>query len=118
MGFVSDQNATPHAGRIVLGAQAEAARHDLLLLMLNTGGDPELERKEIELLLQRQVDGVLYASMYHRVVEVPEELRSGFLLLTDVTHLDTSVSAGQRFWTLALEPLVHRRWAGLWNVRT
>lgn len=25
-----------------------------------------------------------------------------FLLLTDVTHLDTSVSAGQRFWTLAL----------------
>ncbi|MGD3109590.1 DUF3995 domain-containing protein [Streptomyces sp. YGL11-2] len=25
-----------------------------------------------------------------------------FLLLTDVTHLDSSVSAGQRFWTLAL----------------
>jgi len=25
-----------------------------------------------------------------------------FLLLTDVTHLDSSVSAGQRFWTLVL----------------
>jgi LacI family transcriptional regulator len=39
IGFVSDQIATtPHAGRIILGAQEEAAKHDLLLLMMNTGG--------------------------------------------------------------------------------
>ncbi|WP_326784475.1 LacI family DNA-binding transcriptional regulator [Streptomyces sp. NBC_00151] len=40
IGFVSDQIATPpHAGRIILGAQEAAAKHDPLLLMLNTGGD-------------------------------------------------------------------------------
>jgi LacI family transcriptional regulator len=84
IGFVSDRIATtPFAGQIILGAQEEAAKHDLLLLMLNTGGDPELERREIELLLQRQVDGVLYASMYHRVVQVPEQLRSVPTVLLD-----------------------------------
>lgn len=92
IGFVSDQIATtPHAGRIILGAQEEAAKHDLLLLMLNTGGDQELERREIELLLQRQVDGVLYASMYHRVVEVPQLLRSVPTVLLDARSNDPGV---------------------------
>ncbi len=92
IGFVSDQIATtPHAGRIILGAQEEAAKHDLLLLMLNTGGDPELERKEIDLLLQRQVDGVLYASMYHRVVQVPQRLRSFPTVLLDARSDDPDV---------------------------
>jgi LacI family transcriptional regulator len=92
IGFVSDQIATtPHAGRIILGAQEEAAKHGLLLLMLNTGGDPELERREIDLLLQRQVDGVLYASMYHRVVEVPERLRSVPTVLLDARSNDPAV---------------------------
>lgn len=92
IGFISDQIATtPYAGRIILGAQEAAAEHDLLLLMLNTGGDPELERKEIDLLLQRQVDGVLYASMFHRVVEVPEQLRSVPTVLLDARSDDPSV---------------------------
>ncbi|MDF3139885.1 MULTISPECIES: LacI family DNA-binding transcriptional regulator [unclassified Streptomyces] len=92
VGFVSDRIATtPFAGQIILGAQEEAAKHDLLLLLLNTGGDPELERKEIELLLQRQVDGVLYASMYHRVVEVPEQLRSVPTVLLDARADDPAV---------------------------
>ncbi|MEV6740365.1 LacI family DNA-binding transcriptional regulator [Streptomyces sp. NPDC051104] len=92
VGFVSDQIATtPHAGRIILGAQDAVAEHGLLLLMLNTGGDPELERKEIDLLLQRQVDGVLYASMYHRVVEVPERLRTVPTVLLDARSDDLSM---------------------------
>ncbi|WP_327346064.1 LacI family DNA-binding transcriptional regulator [Streptomyces europaeiscabiei] len=92
IGFVSDQIATtPYAGRIILGAQEEAAKHGLLLLMLNTGGDPELERKEIDLLLQRQVDGVLYASMYHRVVAVPQRLRSVPTVLLDARSDDPGV---------------------------
>lgn len=59
--------------------------------MLNTGGDPELERREIELLLQHQVDGVLYASMYHRVVSVPEQLRSVPTVLLDARSDDSSL---------------------------
>lgn len=92
IGFVSDQIATtPYAGRIILGAQDEAAKAGVLLLMLNTGGNPELERKEIDLLLQRQVDGVLYASMYHRVVEVPQRLRAVPTVLLDARSDDPGV---------------------------
>lgn len=92
VGFVSDEIATtPYAGRIILGAQEAAAEQGLLLLMLNTGGNPELERKEIDLLLQRQVDGVLYASMFHRVVEVPDGLRSVPTVLLDARSDDLTV---------------------------
>ena len=48
-----------------------------LLLLLNSGGDPELERREIQTLLQRQVDGLLYAAMYHQVLTPPASLGSG-----------------------------------------
>lgn len=92
IGFVSDVIATtPFAGQIVLGAQEAAAQRGLVLLMVNTGGDAELERREIDLLLQRQVDGVLYAAMHHRVVEVPEELGAVPAVLLDARSTDLSV---------------------------
>src|SRR3954469_15634491 len=50
VGFVSDEIATtPHAGQIIRGAQEAAAQNGLMLLMLNTGNDRELEDKEIAL---------------------------------------------------------------------
>ena len=92
IGFVSDEIATtPFAGRIILGAQEAAAQRGLLLLMLNTAGDTELERKEIDLLLQRQVDGVLYAAMSHRAVAVPERLGSVPTVLLDARSEDLAV---------------------------
>jgi len=92
IGFVSDHIATtPFAGRIILGAQEAAARQGMLLLVLNTGGDRDLENSEIELLLQRQIDGVLYAAMSHRVLPVPDGLRSVPTVLLDAQPDDLSV---------------------------
>ena len=92
IGFVSDHIATtPFAGKIILGAQEAAAKQGLLLLVLNTGGDRELESTEIELLLQRQVDGVLYAAMSHRVLPVPDRLREVPTVLLDAQPDDLSV---------------------------
>ena len=92
IGFVSDHIATtPFAGKIILGAQAAAAEQGMFLLMLNTGGDHELEQREIEMLLQRQVDGVLYATMSHRVVPVPDGLRRVPTVLLDAQPDDLSV---------------------------
>ncbi len=89
VGFLSDEIATtPHAGQIIKGAQEAAAERGLLLLMLNTGNDRELERKEIDLLLQHRVDGILYASMYHRIVAVPEQLRPVPTVLLDARSDD------------------------------
>jgi LacI family transcriptional regulator len=76
IGFVSDEIATtPFAGQTILGAQECAAAHHKLLMLVNTGRDPELEELEILALLDRQVDGVVYASMYTREVTLPDVLK-------------------------------------------
>ncbi|MFB7653003.1 MULTISPECIES: LacI family DNA-binding transcriptional regulator [unclassified Streptomyces] len=89
IGFVSDEIATtPHAGRMILGAQEAAAAEGMVLLLVNTGGDAGLERTSIEMLLQRQVDGVVYAAMYHQNVRVPASLGSTPTVLLDARAED------------------------------
>lgn len=84
LGFVNDQIATsPHAGRTILGAQDAAADHGSLLLMVNSGNDPELEAREIRALLDRQVDGIVYAAEYHRLLTPPAELTGVPTILLD-----------------------------------
>lgn len=76
IGFVGDEIATtPFAGKLIQGAQETVRQHDGVLLVTNTGYDVELEDREIRELLSREIDGVLYAAMYHRVVRVPDSLR-------------------------------------------
>ncbi len=92
IGFVSDEIATtPNAGRIILGAQEAAAAQGMLMLSVNTGNDADLEHRSIEMLLQRQVDGVLYAAMYHRVVQVPDILHSTPCVLLDARSEDPAI---------------------------
>jgi LacI family transcriptional regulator len=92
IGFVSDVIATtPYAGQLIQGAQDAAWGADMLLLLVNTGGDKELERHAIRTLLHRQVDGIVYASMYHRVLD-PPQLRRGFpLVLLDAEPAEGAV---------------------------
>ena len=84
LGLLGDEvTTTPFAGRMVLGAQEAASKHGWLLMLLNSGLDPELERREIAALLQGRVDGLLYTTMYHRVVRLPEQLRTVPTVLLD-----------------------------------
>ena len=84
LGVIGDEVATtPFAGRMVLGAQEAASQQGWLLMLLDTGLDPELERREIRALLQGRVDGVLYATMYHRLVRLPDQLRTVPAVLLD-----------------------------------
>lgn len=76
IGFIGDAVATsPFAGKIIEGAQERAWESGLLLITVNTGGDKELERASLEAMLSYKVAGVVYASMYHQRVDVPEVLR-------------------------------------------
>jgi LacI family transcriptional regulator len=69
IGFISDEIATStHAGKIIQGAQDAAWAHNYMLLVINTGGDVRLEQAAIEMMLERQVEGLIYATMYHRPV--------------------------------------------------
>ncbi len=92
LGFVSDVIATtPYAGRLIQGAQDAAWRAGLLLILVNTGANAELEQHAIRTLLQRRVDGIVYATMYHRVVEVPQLRRPLPLVLLDARPARGSV---------------------------
>ena len=79
VGLLTEEIATtPHAGRIILGAQEEASRHNLTLAIinsrLNTG--VEVESSEIQAFIDRQADGIIYATVYHDEVVPPEELHA------------------------------------------
>ena len=92
IGFVSDVIATtPYAGQLIQGAQDAAWRAGMLLLLVNTGGDVKLERHAIRTLLHRHVDGIVYASMYHRVLEVPQLRRGLPLVVLDAKPAGGSV---------------------------
>lgn len=75
IGLVSDTVATSQlAGDMIKGALAEARAAGYTLIIGETEGDPELERRLLESMHDRQVDGILLASMYTRTREVPAAL--------------------------------------------
>jgi LacI family transcriptional regulator len=76
IGFVTDDAAiTPFAGRMIQGAQDAAWERGKLLLLVNTGGDPAVEARALASLVDRHVDGIVYATMDHRLVEPGRQLR-------------------------------------------
>lgn len=79
IGLLTEEIATtPHAGRIILGAQETASRHNLTLAIINSAlqADADERRDDVVALIDRQVDGIIYATVYHDVVTPPDELRS------------------------------------------
>ena len=94
IGVVADLIATtPHAGQMVQGAQDAAWAAGKMLLMVNTGADAELEDRAIAAMLARQVDGIVYAAMYHRVIEPPAALHEVPSVLLDARSDDEAISS-------------------------
>lgn len=90
--IVGDEIATtPFAGKIILGAQDVALRRDSVVFVVNTGYRRDVETREIDELLRRQIDGVLYASMYHREVELPAALKAVPTVVVNASCRDESV---------------------------
>jgi LacI family transcriptional regulator len=94
IGFVGDTVATtPYAVGMVRGALEAARAADRVVLLMNTEGDPDLEACELATLVQHQVDGVLYATMYHRCVQVPSGLGTTPVVLVDAESSEPGVSS-------------------------
>ncbi|WP_407345347.1 LacI family DNA-binding transcriptional regulator [Pengzhenrongella phosphoraccumulans] len=94
LGLIGDEIATtPHAGKMILGAQEAALRHGFTLVLFNTERDPAVEERDIRTLLQYQVDGILYATMYHRVVTLPPVLHGVPTVLLDCESADPTAPA-------------------------
>ncbi|MCL3861055.1 LacI family DNA-binding transcriptional regulator [Actinotalea sp. K2] len=92
IGMLSDQVVTtPYAGRMILGAQQAAWEAGYLLLLVSTDGDVRMEAEAIRELKARQVDGLLYATMYHQLLELPAGLSTSSTVVLDADVVDGSV---------------------------
>ncbi|WP_265522329.1 LacI family DNA-binding transcriptional regulator [Oerskovia flava] len=82
IGLISDTIATtPFAGRMLAGAQDAAREHGYLVFLVDTESDPQVEQDAIRALTGQQVDAMIYAAMWHRVVDVPKGLPAGTVFL-------------------------------------
>ena len=92
IGLISDEVATsPHAGKIIQGAQDAAWDDSKMLLVINTGGKPAIESAALEMMLERRVEGIIYATMYHHAVTPPPELAHVPTVLLDCFVDDRSL---------------------------
>lgn len=81
IGFVSDTVATSRlAGDMIKGALEAARERGVMLFIGETEGDPELERGLLHAMQDRQVDGLILASMYTRTIKVPKDVGPAVLL--------------------------------------
>ena len=124
IGFITDEIAiTPHAVKIIKGAQDVALAHGKLLLIVNTGSDASVKETAIEMMLERQVEGIIYAAMYHQEVALPANMHEGFAVLLDCFCADRSLPSvvpdeiqGGRTATEMLLKKGHRRIGFINNV--
>ncbi|MGK9146039.1 LacI family DNA-binding transcriptional regulator [Plantibacter flavus] len=87
--LVSDFIAsTSTANALIRGALEGLRSRDKLLFTVETLGRPELEAAMLEDLRDRQVDGVIYASMFTRSVVVPPVIRDLPLVLLNCVSAD------------------------------
>lgn len=121
IGFVSDNiTTTPFAAGLVEGAQRGARSNGKHLLIVNVEyGDFDspryAEESAINELLERRVDGVVFASMFHKQVDPPAALREVPSVLLDAQAIDGSLPSvvpddlgGAKEMTLHLLELGHR----------
>ncbi|NLW86155.1 MAG: substrate-binding domain-containing protein [Planctomycetes bacterium] len=78
IGFLTDEVAqNVFSYDLIIGAQQAAWEHEKLLFLLNTGNDPEVEIRAINMMRDHQVEGIIYATMYHREIkrsQFPEDI--------------------------------------------
>ena len=75
VGLISDQIAGEQYGSSMLTGASLAARElDHLVVIGESGGDAELERLLIEEMLEREIDGVVYATRTARTIRLPQGL--------------------------------------------
>lgn len=73
VGLISDFVATTrYASGLIKGSIEAAEVKEHLILVAETGGDPAREIESISAMLDRQVDGLIFASMRAREVAVPK----------------------------------------------
>lgn len=92
LGFIADEIATtPFSGNIIKGAQDAAWAHGKVLYIVNTDRQPSLEEAAVDTMLERQVEGILFATMFHREITSPANLHEVRTVLVNCYSSDYSL---------------------------
>lgn len=93
IGFISDVVATTRfASGLIKGALEAAEQAGHVVLVLETGGDPARESEAIEAVLDRQVDGIIFAVMRARELFIPDVPSSTRVVMLNATNRNHAVS--------------------------
>ena len=117
LGFITDDiETTTFAIDIIKGAQHEALKHDKMLLLVDTEGDPDVEKTVFKMMYEWRVEGIIFATSYHRSVSPTIDLHSLPAVLVDCFSSDGSLPSvipdevqGGRLATETLLAEGHRR---------
>ncbi|WP_310528742.1 LacI family DNA-binding transcriptional regulator [Nocardioides sp.] len=94
IGVLSDHVASGHyASSMLTGASAAARRADHLVVIGESEGDVDLEALHIQEMLDRQVDGIVYARLVTSTVIVPDSLRDQRVVLLNCVDEQRSYPA-------------------------
>lgn len=122
VGLISDHVASGgFASRMVSGVATAARAEDHLLVIGESEGDPQTEQLLVEEMLDRQVDGIIYATLTTSTVTVPAGLRDQRVVLLNCEDAESRLPAvlpdeleGGRTAATALLDAGHRE--GIWLV--
>lgn len=127
LGFLSDDVATtPYAVDIIRGAQEVAWDNNMLLLIADSGNRRDSIAAALEVFMERKVEGIVFAAMYHREVTLPHDLEGVPTVLANCFVKDRSLPSvvpdefvGGYNATKRLIEAGHRRigFINLWEVR-
>lgn len=72
IGVVSDQVATvPFSGQMLAGAQQAAWDSGFMLMLIDTYGNDEVQTPAVQSLLQRNIEALIVATNFHKLVQLP-----------------------------------------------
>jgi LacI family transcriptional regulator len=92
IGFITDEIVTtPYALKIFESVQDAAWKEGKTLLLSNTKNDPVVLAAALDMLVVRQAEGIIYATMYHHLVTPPELLWKIPSVLLDCFVTDRSL---------------------------
>ncbi|TGG93546.1 LacI family DNA-binding transcriptional regulator [Natronospirillum operosum] len=71
LGILTDLvSVTPYSNDIVRGAQAWAHANGYTVIVVNTNGDDDTEKAAWRTFQEHSIEGVLYVTMYHRLINL------------------------------------------------
>jgi LacI family transcriptional regulator len=92
IGFITDEVATtPFAGEIIRGAQEAAWALGKVLIIVNTDGNEAIRDSAIEMMLERRVEGLIFATTSHQAVTLPTTHREAPVVLLNCFVGDRSL---------------------------